>query len=237
MSNPSTARSSVPVGLVAAVLVVVVAIVAIGVYALGRGEEELTAAGPQGSLPEGGGIVVAEGRGPDVPQLHLYADFQCPWCAALEEQVGEDLAAAAEQGEVALTVSLRTFLDDHLGNDSSTRAAELAMCVADEGRFLDFYQRVLTHQPATEGEGWSDAQLLEHAGAAGAEGEALERARGCYEEGRYAAYVADMDQRAVREGVTSTPTLLIDGEPADEEEMTMLLTQEDGLQSVLEGRR
>ncbi|WP_153394748.1 DsbA family protein [Ornithinicoccus halotolerans] len=233
-TGPAAKGGGVPVGLVAAVIVVVVALGAVMVYLLGRGEEELAGTGPQGSLPEGGGMVIAEGSGEDVPRLHLYADFQCPWCAALEEQAGDDLAAAAAGGEVALTVSLRTFLDDTLSNDASTRAAELAMCVADEGQFLEFYQRVLAHQPATEGEGWTDAELLGHAQAAGVEGEALERTRGCYEQGRYADYVTDMDERAVREGVTGTPTLAVDGEPLSQEEMTMLLSEEDGLRTVLE---
>lgn len=234
--STTPARSGVPVGLVAAVLIVVVAIVAAAVYALSRGEEELAAPGPEGSLPEGGGIVVSEGQREGVPQLHLYADFQCPWCAALEDQVGGDLADAAARDELGLAVSLRTFLDDDLGNDASTRAAELAMCVAGEGHFIDFYQRVLAHQPPTEGEGWTDAELLGHAEAAGVEGEALEQARGCYEQGRYADYVADMDERAVREGVTGTPTVVVDGEPLDQEEMSILLTEEDGLRTVLEGR-
>lgn len=233
----------VPVPLAAAVLVVLLALVAVAGYALtrdggqpaGGSDEALAAEGPRGSLPEGGGVVVAEADD-DAPDLHLYADFQCPWCGALEGRAGADLAAAAERGEAGLTVSLRTFLDDHLDNDASSRAAEAAMCVADEDRFLAYYRQLLTHQPEAEGGGWTDAELLQHAEASGVEGQALERVRGCYEERRYRGYVQDMDQRALREGVTGTPTLLVDGDPVSEEEMRTLLDDDDGLATVLGGR-
>lgn len=232
-----------PRALIGGVVVALVAVVAVVVYLLAGGggglaDEGGDAADPESgstrsanALPEGGGIVVSDAEG--VPQVHLYMDFQCPWCALLEATSGDAILAAAERGDIGLTVTVMSFLDSNLGNDSSTRAANAALCADDAGAFPAYQHAVFAGQPATEGEGWTDEQLVGFAEQVGISGAALETFRGCLDAGTYNSYVADMQERSNRDGISGSPRLHIDGEDISEAEMNLLMQDPDGFATVL----
>ncbi len=58
---------------------------------------------------------------------------------------------SAQQGKVKLVYHVKNFLDDNLGNDSSTRAGNAAFCAADAGKFQEFHNQVFANQPAHGG--------------------------------------------------------------------------------------
>jgi protein-disulfide isomerase len=225
-------RSGPPVGLIGAVTVALVAVVAIVVYLAVRGSAGLEAAGSANTLPEGGGVVVSDTA--DVPQVHLYEDFQCPWCGVLERSAGADLDAAAADGRIGLTVTVMSFLDSNLGNDSSTRAANAALCADDQGAFAAYRQQVFANQPEQEGTGWTDDQLVGFAEAAGVAD--MEAFGSCVESGTHDDYVTDMQERANQDGISGTPRLLIDGEAVTDDEMRALMNQPGALDQVLQER-
>ncbi len=225
-------KKGAPVGLIGAVTAAVVIVVAIMVYLAVRGSGGLEGAGSANALPEGGGVVVSEHA--DVPQVHLYEDFQCPWCGVLERASGADLDAAAEEGRIALTVTTMSFLDDNLGNDSSSRAANAALCADDQGAFTAYRAEVFANQPEQEGTGWTDEQLLGFAEAAGVSDP--DAFRSCVESGRYSDYVDAMQERANRDGISGTPRLLIDGEPVSDQEMQALMYEPGSLDRILQER-
>ncbi|WP_299518335.1 thioredoxin domain-containing protein [uncultured Serinicoccus sp.] len=229
--KPVTARGpSVP--LVSGVVLLVVALVGgLVLWAVSRGGG-LEAEGSANALPEGGGVRLGASS-QDAPQVHVYEDFQCPFCGVLEESVGAELAQRAEAGEISLTVTMMSFLDGSLGNDSSHRAANAALCADDEGAFLDYHAAVFAGQPEQEGAGWTDEQLLGFASEAGLAGSALESFTACTQGDAYGDYVEAMQERANRDGVTGTPRLLVDGEPVDDDQMRALMSGPETLEDVL----
>lgn len=223
-----------PTALIAAVVVLVVALVGgLVLWAVTR-DSDLQAGGSSSVLAEGGGVSIGPGVEADVPQVRVYEDFQCPWCGRLEAAIGEDLADRAEAGELNVTYTIMSFLDSGLGNDSSTRAANAALCADDEGAFLPFHEAVFAGQPAEEGTGWTDDELLGFAGEAGIIGDDLDTFGSCLAEDRYGDYVAAMQERANRDGVSGTPTVTIDGEQLTAEEMQALMDGSSTVEDVLD---
>src|SRR5690606_37101777 len=104
-------------GLIGGVVALVVAIIAVSVYIVvrpdpvGTGDSASISGGASSSsaLPNAGGIRVGD-AGEDVPVVHIYEDFQCPWCGLLEQTSGEAFTKAAQAGEIQLTYTLMSFL-------------------------------------------------------------------------------------------------------------------------------
>ena len=98
--------------------------------------------------------------------LAIWEDFQCPACAQFEDAAG---AHAREAGRATARSTLvyrpTTFLDAQLPDqpqpDSSLRAA--MACGLRDRRRQDraIPQLVFENQPATEGDGWSNEQLID----------------------------------------------------------------------------
>ncbi|MGB5951405.1 MAG: thioredoxin domain-containing protein [Ornithinimicrobium sp.] len=223
-------QSGPPMGLIGGVTALIVAIVAVVVY-LGTRSEDLAAQGSINALPEGGGLVLNPDA-TDVPEVHLYEDFQCPFCGQLEQASGRAIAEAAGAGEIKLTYTFMSFLDGVSGNQSSSRAANAAVCAADTELFPAYIEAVFAQQPA-EGEGYEDQVFFDAAQTAGIEGEQLDTFTSCVEDQTYGDYVQDMADRATEDGVTSSPVLMIDGEPISNEQLTMLLSDPTAFDTII----
>lgn len=221
--------------IVVATVVVIAAIVAVvvGVILSTRGDDAPAAGG---ALPPG---VSAMGEGfpafsdvtpePNAPTVDLYVDYQCPACAQFESLVGPTITGLAEDGRIRLVYHVKNFLDDNLGNDSSTRAGTAAFCATDAGRFQEFHDQVFPGQPAQEGEGFTEERLTEFATAAGIEGEALTTWESCLSSGRYDAYVDSVESTSFEDDVRGTPTVRINGE---EQDLNAIVTPEGFTQAV-----
>jgi len=217
------------IGVVTAVLVVLVAVL---VY-LGSRSDNLEASGSVDALPEGGGLVLNPEVGDDVPQVHIYDDFQCPFCGQLEATSGETISEAAAAGDIKLTYTFMSFLDNSLGNDSSSRAANAAVCSADADRLSEFVSSLFARQPVQEGTGYENETFFDAAGEAGIEGDALNTFTSCVETNQYADYVSDMQTRATQDEVTSSPVVMIDGEPITNEQLSGLLQDPTSFQDLI----
>ncbi|MGB3186446.1 MAG: thioredoxin domain-containing protein [Ornithinimicrobium sp.] len=223
-------KSGPPMGLIGGVTALIVAIIAVVVY-LGVRDDDLAAQGSVNALPEGGGLVLNPDA-TDVPEVHLYEDFQCPFCGQLEQTSGQAIVDAATAGEIKLTYTFMSFLDGVSGNQSSSRAANAAVCAADTEMFPAYIDAVFAQQPA-EGEGFEDQVFFDAAQEAGIEGEALETFTSCVEDQTYADYVQDMADRATADGVTSSPVLMIDGEPITDEQLSLMLSDPTAFNTIL----
>lgn len=216
--------SKVIVGAVVLVLAIVVTVAAV-IIADQASTDAATAGGselPAGAAEMGAGltayrdVTLEEGA----PTVDIYEDFQCPVCGRFEELFGDTVAALGESGEARIRYHVLTFLDDNLGNDSSTRAANAAMCAADHGAFVDYHAATFAGQPSREGQGWADDELHGFAEESGLEGDALEQWEMCVDEQSHNQYIEAVQEQASRDGVTGTPTVLLDGEPMDLAGMT-----------------
>ncbi|CAN5353779.1 thioredoxin domain-containing protein [soil metagenome] len=222
--------SGPPVGLIGGVAALIIAIVALVVYLGARGDE-LDAQGSVNALPEGGGLVLNPDA-TDVPEVHLYEDFQCPFCGQLEQTSGQAIVDAAATDDIKLTYTFMSFLDGVSGNQSSSRAANAAVCAADTESFPAYIDAVFAEQPQ-EGVGYEDQAFFDAAQEAGIDGDALDEFTSCVQDGTYADYVQDMADRATEDGVTSSPVLMIDGEPISDEQLTTLLSDATSFATIL----
>ncbi len=208
--------------IVIATVVAVLAIVAVvaGVIIQQRSKTEgITAGGkavPAGAtmgqgLPAFAGVTAAAGA----PTLDIFEDFQCPACKLFEDPMGPKIKELAEAGKVKVVYHLKTFLDDNLGNDASMRAGIGALCAADAGAFEEFHDGVYAAQPAKEGDGWTDAQLRSIAESAGITGAALTTWDECTKAKKYEGYLTAVEEQSAKDGVTSTPTIKLNGTKVD----------------------
>lgn len=210
------------------VLVVVVGIIVVAVLAKGSSESS-TAAEPTvvegAALPAG--VLAADSEHPfgvpfgtaaaDAPVLEVWEDVQCPACASVEQANGAGIAALAEAGEVQLIWRPATFLDrvnegrDASVANSSTRATAAWGCAIDAGKTKEFHDALYAGQPAEEGEGWTDAQLLALGEQVGLSGAELDAFGTCVADGTYVDWATSSGATFTVEGIAGTPFALLDG--------------------------
>ena len=154
-------------------------------------------------------------RTAEAPVLELYEDFQCPICKTFEEAFGSTLAELISSEAVRVVYYPLSFLDRQLDNDSSLRAANAAGCAQDASAFAAFHDTVFANQPAREGDGYTDEQLLQFGRDAGIEGDAYVAFETCVQDRTYEGWVQQVQQVANDRPVTGTPTLFLDGELVD----------------------
>lgn len=213
------------------VIATVVAIVAIGavvaavILASTSQSKQAVAGGsalPKGAPSMGAGLVALPGVAlrPGAPTMDLYEDFQCPSCGAFEKALGSEVTTLGKAGRVKLVYHVLTFLDDNLQNDSSTRAANAAMCAADQDKFLPYHNATYAGQPAQEGAGYTDAQLRQFAQTAGITGAGLTTWQSCYSSRAHNQYIKSVQTQATKDGINQTPTVKLNGKPLDLTGMT-----------------
>ena len=158
---------------------------------------------PAGATPEGDGVVV--GAGP--VRVDAFIDFQCPFCQRFELSSGPALAGLVADGLARLVYHPMNFLDAASTTHYSTRAAASSGCAADQGRFMEYAHALFVNQPPEGGAGLSDAELA----AIGRDVGLDQGFTACLSEGPYLAWPPYVTARADAAGVSSTPTVLVDG--------------------------
>jgi protein-disulfide isomerase len=149
---------------------------------------------------------VRVGTGPVV--VDVYLDFMCPRCREFEDKAADTLARLVTEGRATVVYHPLAFLDSASSTDYSTRSAAASACAADAGRFVDYAAALYAQQPAEGSAGLSPAQLINLGAVAGVDGAAFAQ---CVRDDRHAAWVDAVTERAVRRGITGTPTVLVDG--------------------------
>lgn len=154
--------------------------------------------------------VPTEGRvigDPNAPvRLVEYGDYQCPACAAFDEQVFPLLLSKyIATGKISFEFRDLAFL----GNDSVT-AAEAAACAIDQDGFWPYHQTIYANHFGENLGNLSESRLLKMADLSGLDRDAI---ASCLDAGTYAADVQQMRQEASQLGLTSTPSFVLNGEP------------------------
>ena len=145
------------------------------------------------------------------PVLQLWEDLQCPACEALEKSNGEGIRELASTGKIQLIWRPTTFLDANLNNDSSLRATAAWGCAIDQGKTQEFHNTVYANPPATEGDGFTDAQLISFAEESGIEGTALETFTKCMNAHTYLGWAANSTDAFYKSGAQGTPYGVLNG--------------------------
>lgn len=219
------------VAIIAVAAVVTIALV-IGVFLLvNRFNDAKAASAPPSANAQQSGMKVWPGNAKQgAPVVALFLDYQCPACANFERNFGAQLEGLAKSGDIQLEYRTMTFLDTNLRNDSSTRAANAAVCADIAGHYPEYHNAVFAHQPSQEGSGYTDDNLTKDFTAqAGITGDALDQFNSCYANKRYSSFVNNVDNEAGRSGVTGTPSLQVNGKTLD----MNLLTTPDSLRTEI----
>jgi protein-disulfide isomerase len=145
------------------------------------------------------------------PQLDIWADFQCPACAQAEQATGASILALAKSGEVKVTWRVTSFLDARIPGENSQRAGAAWGCAIDAGRAAEYHARLFASQPAVEGAGYPDAQLLRVGRSSGIKGADYQTFRSCVDEGRYLQWVANSTAEFHKAAVPGTPAGYLNG--------------------------
>jgi len=218
-------QSSRNLYVVGAIVLVILAIVGIGL--LVQSQRDTTgesSTDPRGATDEYG-VVVGDADAPKT--ITIYEDFQCPVCGAFEQASAEQVRKGVEEGKVKVEYRMVSFLDRASQNDYSSRAANAAMVVLDTAgvdAFWKFHDTLYTNQPQEGTAGPDDEQLIAFAVAAGADENEVTDA---IKSGQFDQWVVNATDQMSKNGVTGTPTVLIDGERAGE-------TAADSLAAVLD---
>jgi len=223
-------RTQLIIGAVA--IVVIAAIIIIGIVMNQKATAVQNAgygASTKSVATEAGGVVTvsnptAAGASPKV--IDLYEDALCPVCAGFEEQFGQQINQAVDEGKLTVDVHMLTFLDPRSFSQTySTRAAAALLCVAQEdgsqaGTYLGFHSALFASgtQPTEGGTSdLSDQQLADLATSKGASDAAAQ----CITSGQKvaAATAADKSSTATLSAATGgqvgTPTVVQNGKPVD----------------------
>ena len=169
-----------------------------------------------------------------VPTLVIYEDYQCPICKEVDDKIGRYVQQAADQGQINLEFRTLVFLDQNLGNDSSTRAAVAAACADTVGAYKPYHDALYAHQPTTEGAGYTNQQLLVDIPAqAGITGDKLTQFQQCVNQQATLKFVQTVDsQPASGPKVTGTPTYMVNGNKLDNQKLFQV-TSVDQLMSLI----
>lgn len=215
--SPAPAPRWAPSIAVVSLLAVLFGAGAIAAFQLaGPGSEPSTGAGqgtllvPPATIPSSVAVDGEFAGRPDAPVLvEVYGDYQCPVCARFaREYLGRLVADFVMPGDISLVDRSIAFLGTG-DPDESEQAAIGAACAGEQGAYWTFHDLLLWNQRG-ENQGAFAAERL----AAMADAAALDRAA-------WDACVADPERvndirRATADaaaiGITSTPTIVIDGQ-------------------------
>lgn len=178
-----------------------------------RGDENSgTEAGGKVVVPSNlvdGGVLVGEETAPVT--IDLYFDYMCPACGAFEAGNADDLTSAIEDGTAKVNLHVMNFLDAQSnGTEYSTRAGNALGVVANDtpDAVWDFHNALYANQPAEGTDGLSDDDIALIATESGVPSEVADS----FNDGTYRGWVAQSNQAAGEAGVSSTPTVKINGE-------------------------
>jgi protein-disulfide isomerase len=141
--------------------------------------------------------------------ITLYEDFHCPHCAEFEEQFGPVITQAQQSGAARVELYPMAFIDD-----GSVAAANAMACAAEAGFGQNYYLGLFANHTLQ----WSDEQRIELAAKVG--GSPTAAFQTCVTSKAHASWVSSIGAVAERNGVTVTPTMLINGEPVDLTKLT-----------------
>jgi protein-disulfide isomerase len=198
---------------VSAVGVAVLALVLVIGYIVQSGRDTTTAVGnaPTGAV----GYAVPAGPSSAPVKVTIYEDFLCPYCGQFESASRTVLEKQIEAGKVQVRYHVLTFLDPSTSTDYSSRAANALAVVLDTAGptvAKKFHDLLFENQPQEGSAGLSDSRLLDYAVQAGAPKSAVQQG---IKDRAFEQWVKNVGDQASKDGVNSTPTVMINGKKID----------------------
>ncbi len=172
------------------------------------------AADPKAALPTGVSgpsyaYPVTKDPKDGIPLVQIWEDFQCPACKQFEQTSVPALIAEATKGSINLALRPTTFLDQNLKNTASVLATNAWGCAINAGKALEYHAGVFAAQPAKEGDGFTEAQLLDLGKQVGLTGTDYGTFASCVTGNNFKGWVANSQAQFVSGGVPGTPAIYV----------------------------
>lgn len=196
-------RRTIIVVVVLALLAVIGTAVSLSIDRTGK-----PSASPQGAVATYG---IPAGPASAPVKVAVYEDFMCPFCGQFERASRTALQKDVTDGSVQLQYHVLNFLDGSSTTDYSSRAANAYAAVFDDSgpqAAKKFHDLLFENQPAEGSAGISDARLLQYAVQAGADRSTVSTA---IRDRSFEQWVKNGTDQASKDGVTSTPTVKVNG--------------------------
>jgi protein-disulfide isomerase len=152
----------------------------------------------------------------------LFEDPQCPYCRQFEEISGEVLRRGRESGAVSIEYRMRCFL-----GIESVRADNALALAAEANRFDELRTVLFASQPPEGTGGFTTEDLLQLGERAGLT--SPDYVSGV-KEGRYEAWVLNVESAFQQQDPQGTPAAWLEGRPVD----PRLLTDPSSLAALLQ---
>ncbi len=210
---------------IGAVLVLVVVGIVGGAFITSQSNQQADqpnpdAAIPAGTIPSGQeyayGVPKNEAAGK--PVLEIWEDFQCPACGAFEQVFGSTISEIADKDLARVIWRSTSFLDANFPGQNSQRAAAAWGCAVDAGKGVEFHDLVYANQPANEGDGWTQEQLIAFGEQSGIKGDDFSTFEQCVVDKTYMQWAANGTIAMAEANVGGTPGLFLNGEELTDEQ-------------------
>jgi protein-disulfide isomerase len=186
---------------------VVVVVVGLGALVLAKKNSGPAHADwPKSVTENGGGVTVGKDTAPVT--LNLWEDFQCPVCKQFESVNATQIATMTDAGDIQVVYHPLSFLDQHWNNDASVLAANAFGCSATYGLEQKYHNTIFANQPAQEGTGYTNDQLIQWGKDIGITSSDF---ASCVNGGTYNDWVAQVESSGTTNAITGTPTIFING--------------------------
>lgn len=207
-------RTLVRAGIIGGVALLVVAIVASAVILGNRGRgsstptADTTVTVNNTQVPFAVfGSAVRVGPADAKAKVDLWVDYSCPHCQEFEAANSDVLNQLIAGGNVSVS-----YHNIQVVTDYGTQAGSAAACVAtnDPATWVSFNTALYANHSATT-DSWTSSQFRTFAEQQGVNSEA----QGCITANRYTGWIASNTADAAAQRVTSTPTMVLNGQQSD----------------------
>lgn len=145
-------------------------------------------------------------------KIEVYADFQCPACGQFDRTSLREIEDKyVKNGKVQVLFNHFAFIGVPENGDKSEsiRAAEASECANDQGKFWEYADTLFNNQAGENQGAFSDANLEKFAQQVGLD---IDKYKTCMQERTHLSKIQTSTQNGSARGVTSTPTLFINGQ-------------------------
>ncbi|WP_343041293.1 DsbA family protein [Streptomyces typhae] len=157
------------------------------------------------------GGVITLGKAGAKHTVKVYEDPRCPFCKKFEEGGAQALVRPLAAGNVKVEYTIASFLDRNFGGSGSANAANALRAAVGTGKFAAFHSAVFTNQPEESEDAFTPAFLLKIADTVGLRETAfLDAVNG----NRYKSWVRTAMDAFTSDGISGTPTVVVDGKKA-----------------------
>ena len=192
----------------AAIGVGAVVVVAAVIFAISWLNKDKPVVTPDAVTAQGGiAYPAANQAAADAVEVVVYEDPLCSHCRDFETDHGAYLQKAADHGDISLE-----YRPIALISDDSVAPVNAMACVLDDAgpkAFVEFHDRVFAGE-------YADSDFSDLANESGADGQAV---AACIDDGTHDGWVEKVTSDASDDGVEFTPTVRVNGETIDVDDL------------------